>query len=640
MNRLLQHRRWIILGSQTLLLCATYWLTFQLAYEFQLTEQGMLAFVQTLPLVLLIKLICFRRFGLLVGWWRYAGINEVLDISRATAASSGIMLFLFWVVWRPSALHLTVILIDMCLTVLATAGARLAVRAYTENASRSYVGKKKALIVGAGRIGTALVREMNNSELQYAAIGFVDDDPSKLGVRFQGVSVLGATQDLPRLIVAYDVSAVLIAVRRAPGALVQRIIEHCRDREVEFKIAPALAERMNGSAFSLMRTVSPEDLLGRTAITLDLNPIRRKLEHKTVLITGAGGSIGSELVRQVARFNPETLVLLDRSENDLFKLGRELSCNFPGLRFVSCIGDILDVRTLRDLFALHKPQSVFHAAAYKHVPMMELNCWQAITNNIFGTYNVALVALEHRADDFIMVSTDKAVNPTNIMGVTKRIAELIVLALQQQHTRFTVVRFGNVLGSNGSVLPLFRQQIESGGPITVTHPDVVRYFMTIPEAVQLVLQASSMGRGGEIFVLDMGRPVRIFDLAQSAIRLCGLVPDTDVQIVFTGLRPGEKLFEELNFAAEGLRPTAHEKIRVLDGGRTEFAEVRQWLDELNALVESRNLHGLISKLTAIVPQYRPSAEVRALADVDRYDYSWKYGQDRASLSSYPVPAAA
>jgi FlaA1/EpsC-like NDP-sugar epimerase len=640
MNRLLQHRRWIILASQTLLLSVTYWLAFQIACEFQLTETAMVAFVQTLPLILLIKLICFRRFGLLAGWWRYAGINEVLDISRATAESSGTLLLLFCFLWRPIGMHLTVVIIDMCLTLLATAGARLAVRAYTENASRSYVGKKKALIVGAGRVGTAIAREMNNSELQYAPIGFVDDDPSKLGVRFQGISVLGTTQDLARLIVAYDISVVLIAVRRAPGALVQRIIEHCREREVEFKIAPALAERMNGSAFSLMRTLSPEDLLGRTPITLDLDPIRRKLEHKTVLITGAGGSIGSELVRQVAQFNPEKLVLLDRSENDLFKLGTELSCNFPGLRFVSCVGDILDVRTLRDLFALYRPQSVFHAAAYKHVPMMELNCWQAITNNIFGTYNVALVALEHHAEDFIMVSTDKAVNPTNIMGVTKRVAELIVLALQRQHTRFTVVRFGNVLGSNGSVLPLFRQQIASGGPVTVTHPDVVRYFMTIPEAVQLVLQASSMGRGGEIFVLDMGRPVRIFDLAQSAIRLCGLVPGTDIQIVFTGLRPGEKLFEELNFAAEGLRPTAHEKIRVLDGGRTEFAQVRQWLDELNALVESRNLHGLITKLTAIVPQYHPSTEVRALADVDRYDYSWKYGQERVTLSSHTVPAAA
>ena len=388
-----------------------------------------------------------------------------------------------------------------------------------------------------------------------------------------------------------------------------------------------------------MRNVNPEDLLGRVPIKLDLDPIRAKLEHKTVLITGAGGSIGSELARQVARFSPSNLLLFDRSENDLFKLGTELSRNFPLLSFVSCIGDILDVRTLRDVFALYRPNSIFHAAAYKHVPLMELNCWQAVTNNIFGTYNVAMVAREHQADDFVLISTDKAVNPTNIMGVTKRVAELIILAQQQQPTRFTAVRFGNVLGSNGSVLPLFQQQIATGGPLSVTHPDVTRYFMTIPEAVQLVLQASAMGRGGEIFVLDMGRPVRIVDLARSTIRLSGLVPDREIQIVFTGLRPGEKLFEELNLADEGLKPTTHEKIRMLDGGKTDFAQVQRWLDELSSLVESRNLHALIIQLAAIVPQYKPSNHVLAISDVDRFDYSRKYLHERTTLAPAAPPGA-
>jgi FlaA1/EpsC-like NDP-sugar epimerase len=439
--------------------------------------------------------------------------------------------------------------------------------------------------------------------------------------------------------VAYDIDSVLIAVRHAPGALVQRVIEQCNQRHVEFKITPATAERMNGSAFELMRNVNPEDLLGRVPIKLDLDPIRAKLEHKTVLITGAGGSIGSELARQVARFSPSNLLLFDRSENDLFKLGTELSQNFPLLSFVSCIGDILDVRTLRDVFALYRPNSIFHAAAYKHVPLMELNCWQAVTNNIFGTYNVAMVAREHQADDFVLISTDKAVNPTNIMGVTKRVAELIILAQQQQPTRFTAVRFGNVLGSNGSVLPLFQQQIATGGPLSVTHPDVTRYFMTIPEAVQLVLQASAMGRGGEIFVLDMGRPVRIVDLARSTIRLSGLVPEREIQIVFTGLRPGEKLFEELNLADEGLKPTTHEKIRMLDGGKTDFAQVQRWLDELSSLVESRNLHALIIQLAAIVPQYKPSNHVLAISDVDRFDYSRKYLHERTTLAPAAPPGA-
>lgn len=640
MNGLLKYRRFLIVGSETVLIAFTYFLAFQIGFDFDVNRSAMLAFLLTLPLALLIKLFSFRHFGLLGGWWRYTGMSDALDISRAAATSSGILLALFAVAWRPPGLHLTIIVIDLFLTVLAMAGARLAVRAYTEHASQNYVGVKRALIVGAGREGSAIARELHDSEYQYVPIGFVDDDPTKVGIKIHGLPVLGATRDLPRLLMAYDINSVLIAVRHAPGALIQRVIEQCNKRHVEFNIAPTPAERMNGSAFRLMRSVNPEDLLGRTPFKIDLAPIRAKLEHKTVLITGAGGSIGSELARQVARFSPGKLLLFDRSENDLFKLGTELSHNFPLLNFLTCIGDILDVRTLRDVFALYRPNSIFHAAAYKHVPMMELNCWQAVTNNIFGTYNVALVAREHQADDFIMISTDKAVNPTNVMGVTKRVAELIILAQPPEPTRFTAVRFGNVLGSNGSVLPLFQHQIETGGPLSVTHPDVRRYFMTIPEAAQLVLQASTMGHGGEIFVLEMGSPVRIIDLARSAIRLAGRLPEVEIPIVITGLRPGEKLFEELNLADEGLKPTTHEKIHVLDGGKTDFAQVQRWLDDLSSLVDSRNLHGLINEFMAIVPTYKPSREVLAISEVDRYDYSWKYLQQRTALSSAAQTRAA
>jgi FlaA1/EpsC-like NDP-sugar epimerase len=641
MHSLLKYRRWLIVASQTVLIVATYYAAYQIDFDFDLTLPGNLAFLQTLPLVVVIKILLFRRLGLLGGWWRYAGMSEALDIIRAAGVSSGILFVVFGLLWHVPGLHLTVLVVDLCLTIMVTGGARFAVRAYTEQASASYLEPRNTLIVGAGRVGSAIARELHeHPELNYSPVGFVDDDSRKLGTKIHGVTVLGTTHDLLRVIAAYNIDCAVIAVRSAPGTLVQRVIEQCQRRKVELKIAPAIAERMNGLAFSLMRNVSPEDLLGRTPVRLDLDPIRAKIENRIVLITGAGGSIGSELARQVAHFKPSQLLLLDRSENDLFRLGTEFSRNFPMLNYVQCIGDILDVRTLRDVFALYRPSSVFHAAAYKHVPMMEVNCWQAVTNNIFGTYNVALVAREHQADDFILISTDKAVNPTNIMGVSKRVAELIILALQQQHTRFTAVRFGNVLGSNGSVLPLFQQQIATRGPVTVTHPDVTRYFMTIPEAVQLVLQASAMGRGGEIFVLDMGRSVRILDLAKNVIRLSGLVPERDVQIVFTGLRPGEKLFEELSLAAEGLKTTAHEKIRVLDGGRTDMAEVLRWLDELSRLVESRNIHGLITALVRIVPQYRPSAEVLAMSDVDRYDYSQKYLRDRAALTAVPPPSVA
>jgi FlaA1/EpsC-like NDP-sugar epimerase len=324
--------------------------------------------------------------------------------------------------------------------------------------------------------------------------------------------------------------------------------------------------------------------------------------------------------------------LFDRSENDLFKLCSELDSKFPMLDYVPAVGDILDVGALREVFAMHRPDSVFHAAAYKHVPMMERNCFQAVTNNIFGTYNVALVSTQYSVGDFVMISSDKAVNPTNIMGVTKRIAEMIILGLQHQKTRFMAVRFGNVMGSNGSVLPIFEEQIARGGPLTITHPEASRFFMTIPEAVQLVLQASSMGKGGEIFVLDMGEPVRIVDLARNLIRLSGFEPDREIRIVFTGLRPGEKLIEELQLEGEGIKRTAHEKIRVLDGGESNFIQVRAWLDDLAGIAEAKNVSGLIIKLKEIVPEYRPSREVLVLCEYDRHDLGWRYKRESAGLS--------
>jgi len=452
--------------------------------------------------------------------------------------------------------------------------------------------------------------------------------------------VLGSSADLPRLIRALNTTCVLIAIPSATGAQVGQIVQKCRECKVDFKILPAMHDRINGPAsVKELRGLNVEDLLGRKPVLLDMDSIRSRIESKTLLVTGAAGSIGSEIVRQVARYNPKEVVLFERSENDLFKLCNELSERFPNLNYAPVVGDILDVATLRDTFAFHRPDSVFHAAAYKHVPMMEMNCFQAVVNNIFGTYNVALIACQFKVEDFVMLSSDKAVRPTNIMGVTKRIAELILLGLQHQHTRFVAVRFGNVLGSNGSVLPIFQQQLAKGGPLTVTHPDARRYFMTIPEAVELVLQASTMGKGGEIFVLDMGEPIKIYDLARNCILLSGLQPEQDVKIVFTGLRPGEKLVEELLTQGEGIARTWHDKIRVLSSLEVPFEQVRAWLDELSALVEAKSMHALVGKLGAIVPEYTPSQEILTKCQVDCHDIALRYRRARRDLVGLAETAA-
>ena len=397
---------------------------------------------------------------------------------------------------------------------------------------------------------------------------------------------------------------------------ISAVFKRCESK-VEFQILPRMADMINSSvSVKQVRTLKIEDLLSRDPVRLDLDDIGAKLTGKTIMVTGAGGSIGSEIVRQVAKFNPARLVLFERSESDLHRIDIELAASCPELNYLSVIGDILDAVRLKEVFTEQQPQVIFHAAAYKHVPMMEKNCFQAISNNVIGTYNLAMLADQHKVEDFVMISTDKAVRPTNIMGATKRVSELLILGLQNHSTKFVSVRFGNVLGSNGSVIPLFREQIENRKPVTVTHPEAVRYFMTIPEASQLVLQASTMGQGGEIFVLDMGKPVKIVDLAKNLIRLSGLEPDRDIPIVFVGLRPGEKMYEELMLDGEGMKPTPHHKIHVLDGGKISFAQVQNWVDDLGDLVEKKDVGGLVAKLQEIVPEYTPSKEILEKATLD------------------------
>ena len=633
MSQFVSHRKLLILLSQAALLMLTYYCAFLLRFDFSLDASARVFFWKTVGVVLILKLVFFYVFGLMRGWWQYVGISDLMDISKASFASTAILTAIVQLGTWPVGYPRSVLLLDMALTILFTGGARCAVRAYTDSVQH-YAAQRHTLIVGAGVAGSVIVRELQrNPRLDYKPIGFLDDNRSKKGIKIHGVKVLGTTDALSSMIERHSVSCVVIAIPSATGEQIQHIVGKCRECRVDFKILPPLSDRLERpSLVNQLRSVRVEDLLGRRPVHLDVETICEKLQGNVVLVTGAAGSIGSELVRQVARFAPREVILFDRSENDLFKLGMELSTKLPELNFVPVVGDILDVGLLREIFSLHRPHFVFHAAAYKHVPMMERNCFQAVSNNIFGTYNVALVARQYGVEQFVLISSDKAVNPTNIMGTTKRVAELIILGLQKTHTRFCAVRFGNVLGSNGSVLPIFEQQIAKGGPITVTHPEAKRYFMTIPEASQLVLQASAMGQGGEIFVLDMGEPMKITDLATNLIRLSGLEPDRDIKIAFTGLRPGEKLFEELSFEQEGIKPTAHEKIRVFDGGEVRFEQVRAWLEALSSAVDTKNVHQLIQTLQTMVPEYTPSEEIRALSQVDRHDLSLAYRRQRFNLS--------
>jgi FlaA1/EpsC-like NDP-sugar epimerase len=633
-DALLRYRMPLIVLSQIILICFSYYASFVLRLDSNFDAPAHTLFWQTLSLVIVVKLVIFYHFGLLRGWWRYVGMSDVLNITLAEFLASTLLFTLIVFVVAVKGYPRSVVPIDMLLSIMLVGGARFGVRAYTERAKTEDGIQKKTLIIGAGRAGSAIARELRlDPALGYYPLGFVDDNPGKLGIRINGVKVLGNTEALGHLIRKYEVECVLIALPSARGYEIERIIDKCRQSKVNFKILPPMSEQLNRTAsIKQFRKVRVEDLLSRNPVQLNLDRIREEVQDKVLLITGAGGSIGSELARQIASFEPRRLVLFERSESDLFRIGMELSKKFPNLDCVSIVGDILDVTLLREVFGLHQPSSVFHAAAYKHVPIMEKNCFQAVTNNIFGTYNVALVAKQFHADNFVLISSDKAVNPTNVMGVTKRAAELITLALQGNRTRFLAVRFGNVLGSNGSVSPIFEAQIADGGPVTVTDPEAKRYFMTTAEAVGLVLQASTMGNGGEIFVLNMGEPVKIVDLARRMILLSGLEPDKDVQISFTGLRPGEKLFEEIRLEGEGIKPTPHEQIWVFEGGQPSFESVREWLEELSTLVESRNVHGLISKLVSIVPEYGPSQQLTALCEVDRHDQALVYKRARASLA--------
>jgi FlaA1/EpsC-like NDP-sugar epimerase len=566
--------------------------------------------LESFPLLLVCKLAAFWAFGLFSGWWRHVSVRDVEDIVRANLLASTLFLAAMVFGFGLHSFPRSVFLVDLVLCTGLQAGIRLGIRMLRERSERPVMRRIEtlALIVGAGSAGIRLLEEIESRpRLGFAVAGFVDDDPAKHGTRICGTPILGGVDDLPALVAEHDVGEVLIAVPSADGAALRRIVQRCAEARVRHRVLPTLGELVGGRVmYTQMREVQVNDLLAREPVRLDLPRVRSLVAGKTVLVTGAAGSIGSELCRQLAAQRPQALVLFDRHENGMFALEMELRMRFPEVAFEPVLGDILLEDQLRSVFAAHRPEIVFHAAAYKHVPMAELNVLEAVRNNVLGTRNVAQAAIAHGAREFVLVSTDKAVRPTSVMGVTKRIAEMVVQGLQNGCCAFIAVRFGNVLGSNGSVVPLFRDQIARGGPVTVTHPDVTRYFMTIPEAVQLILQAATIGHGGEVLILEMGEPVRILDLARQMIRLSGFEPDEDIEIVFTGLRPGEKLAEELLDDGEEVASTYHDRIkivrRVAVASRPEL-----WLARLQEAVASGDTSGAVHLLQTLVPAYRPSA---------------------------------
>ena len=554
-----------------------------------------------LPISIITTIIIFYLFHLYTSLWSYAGMPEMSALISACVISSilqtvGMLILHYYVPRSYYFLYAMWLVIFVGLSRFAYRLFRTFVQKRTEKAKSVNV-----MIIGAGEAGNSLIREMNTSRyIQKNVMCVIDDDSSKIGNYIHGVKVVGGRNDIIESAAAYDIDEIIIAMPSAPRKQLKEILDICKETKCELKTLPGIYQLVNGEVnVSQLRKVDVADLLGREPIQVDLNSIMGYVKDKVVLVTGGGGSIGSELCRQIATHRPKQLIILDIYENSAYDIQQELIRKYPELDLVVLIGSVRNTARVNSIFEMYHPDIVYHAAAHKHVPLMEVSPNEAIKNNVMGTWKVAQAAVDNHVERFVMISTDKAVNPTNIMGATKRICEMIVQSYNRKgDTDFVAVRFGNVLGSNGSVIPLFKKQIEAGGPVTVTDPRIIRYFMTIPEAVSLVLQAGAYAKGGEIFILDMGEPVKILDLAKNLIRLSGYVPGEDIEIRFTGLRPGEKLYEEMLMKEEGMQETANRLIHIgkpIEFDETEFysrlaelkeeskeekADVRKWIKEL------------------------------------------------------------
>ena len=571
---------------------------------------------------LLVKPVIYYSFGLYSRVWAYASTRELKIITAAVSIASAVValiIVLLTFLQYYQGFPRSVLAIDWVLSILAVGGLRLALRLLAESRSGDLgvQGRtKRVLIVGAGDAGALVVREMQkNPQLHLLPVCFIDDDPSKQKQRIHDVPVEGTLEDLGRIVDIWYVQEVIIAIPSAPGAIVRKVTDICREKGVPFRTMPGIYELIGGKInVGRLREVEITDLLRRAPVEIDTNLIGTNLSGKRILITGAGGSIGKELCRQIARWGPESLILLGHGENTIFEILIELEGGFSALSLHPVVADIRDLDRLTNVVDNFRPQLIFHAAAHKHVPLMEVNVEEAVTNNVIGTRNIVEAALNFEVDRLVMISTDKAIRPSSVMGATKRISEMLVLdAANRSGRAYSVVRFGNVLGSRGSVIPLFKSQITNGGPVTVTHPEMRRYFMTIPEAVHLVLQAASMGKSGEVFILRMGEQVSILQLAEDLIRLSGLEPDQDIEIIFTGIRPGEKLSEELWDQWAQFEPTSHaEIVRLVDEDLLTGYSLRQTVNELAFLASEGDVEAIMRLLDETIP----GAAVRSVPPPD------------------------
>ena len=616
---LLRFRKPLIVLAHIVAFAASLMLSFLLVNNMQFRQNWLVLYPSLVLFFLIVKLLVFGFFEQYRGWWRYVGISDLLGILRASMVSTLIIVALWFAIGQvesirrnlPGGLQIPlegVCMTDMFVTVLLLAGLRMVIRLYYEEFRTVEVGRlKRLLIVGAGDAGEALLREIGRERIaQYDVVGFIDDDPIKQGTNIHGISVLGTVEQLPKICEDHNIEEIAIAMPQATHHQRRRVVQvFDKGTKIRFGTVPSLTDIASGKLrVSQIRDVDINDLLGRETVELDLDLIEAFLKDKTILVTGAGGSIGSEMCRQVCNFSPKLLLLIEQAENPLFYMERELHKQFAGISIKAVVCDITDKMRVEGIFETYKPQVVIHAAAHKHVPLMELNSGEAIKNNIVGTQIVSDAANNYGTTNFVMISTDKAVNPTSIMGSSKRIAEMYIQDLSRtSKTHFVTVRFGNVLDSDGSVVPIFKKQIAEGGPVTVTHPGMKRYFMTIPEASQLVLQAATMGKGGEIFVLDMGEPVKIIDLARDIITLSGFKPGEDIEITFTNPRPGEKLFEELSIEGEDMQRTRHRKISIWKNIPMDRGKLRNGINELVNVAQTQNYSEIVQKIKELVPEY-------------------------------------